>query len=176
MLSGELRHRHARFYSLDREPTLMVQPLTPFVSSTNSDTIGTTMTSNHPIDDDLPSLEDMRDTLTFMWDYFFQQMVDEWLKAPGSGYKTTWSNARVQMRYRTLTNHAGGTSDFVELKIAAQDGSFSAQGTFHAERNDAKAPQPVMWTCDGDYEEFVAWMVPWVSNHVMEGGGWIDLP
>ena len=127
-------------------------------------------------DDDLPSLEAMRDTLTFMWDYFFQAMIDEWLKMPGAGYKTTWNGARVQMRYRTLSAPQGGTSDFVELKIEAQDGSFAAQGTFHAERDRPEAVRPVEWTCEGDYEEFVAWMVPWVSKHVAEGGGWIDLP
>jgi len=127
-------------------------------------------------DEVLPSLEDMRDTLTFMWDYFFQAMIDEWLKVPGSGYKTTWNSARVQMRYRTLTAPDGGTSDFVELRIEAEDGSFAAKGTFHAERERPETVQPVAWSCDGDYEEFVAWMVPWVSKHIMEGGGWIDLP
>ena len=126
--------------------------------------------------DNLPSLEEMRDTLTFMWDYFFQQMIDEALKVPGAGFEAIWNAARVQMRYRTLTAANGEASDFVELKIDAQDGSFAARGTFHAERSPAAMVQPVNWTCDGDYEEFVAWMVPWVSKHVMEGGGWIDLP
>ena len=134
------------------------------------------MTADTSNDTDLPSLEEIRDTLTFMWDFFFQAMIDEWLKSPGSGYKTTWMNARVQMRYRTLTDAAGQTSDFVELNITAQDGSFTARGTFHAERNNPTAPVPVAWVCDGDYEEFIAWMVPWVSKHVMEGGGWIDMP
>lgn len=129
-----------------------------------------------PGSDDLPSLEEMRDTLTFMWDYFFQQMIDEALKVPGAGFKANWNAARVQMRYRTLTTADGTASDFVELKIDAQDGSFAARGTFHAERSPAATVHPVDWSCDGDYEEFVAWMVPWVSKHVMEGGGWIDLP
>ena len=132
------------------------------------------MSTNSPTDEDLPSLEDMRDTLTFMWDYFFQAMIDEWLKMPGSGYKATWNSARIQMRYRTLTDPEGETSDFVELKIDAQDGSFAARGTFHAERSNLSAAEPVSWTCNGDYKEFVAWMVPWVSKHVMEGGGWVD--
>ena len=127
-------------------------------------------------DSDLPSLEEMRDTLTFMWDYFFQQMIDEALKVPGAGFKANWNAARVQMRYRTLTTAGGAASDFVELKIDAQDGSFAARGTFHAERSPEATVHPVAWSCDGDYEEFVAWMVPWVSKHVMEGGGWIDLP
>ena len=84
--------------------------------------------------EDLPSLEEMRDTLTFMWDYFFQQMIDEALKVPGAGFEAIWNAARVQMRYRTLTAANGEASDFVELKIDAQDGSFAARGTFHAER------------------------------------------
>ena len=127
-------------------------------------------------DDSLPSLEEMRDTLTFMWDHFFQAMVDAWLKAPGSGYKTTWNNARVQMRYRTLTEPDGGVSDFVELRIEAQDGGFAAIGTFHAERKTPEYVRPVVWTCKGDYEAFVAWMMPWVGKHIAEGGGWIELP
>ena len=134
------------------------------------------MPPSDPGSDDLPSLEEMRDTLTFMWDYFFQQMIDEALKVPGAGYKTTWNSARVQMRYRTLTGIDGEASDFVELKIDAQDDSFATQGTFHAERSPTAIVQPVAWTCEGDYEEFVTWMVPWVTKHVMEGSGWIDLP
>lgn len=127
-------------------------------------------------DEELPSLEEMRDTLTFMWDYFFQAMIDEWLKMPGAGYKTTWNAARIQMRYRTLTGADDSTSDFVELKITSQDDSFAARGTFLAERDNPGSVKPVEWTCNGDYEEFVAWMVPWVSKHVAEGGGWIELP
>jgi len=134
------------------------------------------MTSNHSTDDELPRLDEMRDTLAFMWDYFSQEMVTAWLNAPGTEYKTTWNYAWVQMRYRALTDYSGTVNDFVELKITAHDGSFAARGTFHAVRNEMNAPEPVSWTCDGDYEEFVAWMVPWVSKHVMEGGGWIDLP
>ena len=134
------------------------------------------MTSDHSTDDDLPRLDQMRDTLAFMWDYFFQEMVTAWLTAPGTDYETTWSNAQLQMRYRTLTDQTGATSDFVELRITAQDDSFAARGTFHAVRNDMNAPEPVDWVCDGNYAEFVAWMVPWVSKHVMEGGGWIDFP
>ena len=126
--------------------------------------------------EDVPSLEDMRDTLTYMWDYFFQQMIDEALKIPGVGYKTTWDSALVQMRYRTLSDADGTASDFVELKIDAQDGSFATRGTFHAERSPTAIVHPVSWACDGNYEEFVAWMLPWVTKHVMEGGGWIDLP
>ncbi len=103
-----------------------------------------------PDNHDLPSLEDMRDTLTFMWDYFFQQMIDEALKVPGSGYKTTWNSARVQMRYRTLTGADGTASDFVELKIEASDETFLTRGTFHAERSPGAIVLPVAWTCDGD--------------------------
>jgi hypothetical protein len=132
--------------------------------------------SDPPNDPDLPGLEDMRDTLAYMWGYFFDRMVEEWLKVPGVGYKTLWGGARVQMRYRTLTGAAGATGDFVELRIEAQDGAFAATGTFHSERGREHAARPVDWRCAGDYEEFVAWMLPWVGKHVAEGGGWIDLP
>jgi hypothetical protein len=34
----------------------------------------------------------------------------------------------------------------------------------------------VEWSSTGDYEAFIAWMVPWVSLVINEGHGWIDVP
>lgn len=133
-------------------------------------------------DADLPALDDIRDTLMFVWGHFFDRMIETWLTRPGEPLETDWNGAAVRMRHR-LVPAAGGEplSDFVELTIAAHDGSFSARAAFLAGRAAAAAAagwlppvRPVEWTTAGDYEEFIAWMVPWVAKHVAEGGGWID--
>lgn len=130
-------------------------------------------------DPDLPSIDDMRDTLMFVWDYFFEAMLADWAANPGAPLQTEWQGALIQMRHRIVPATADQpASDFVELTVAANDESFTARATFHARRGetDPATVQPVEWTSTGDYEEFVAWMVPWVAKHVAEGGGWIDLP
>lgn len=132
--------------------------------------------SDQDQDDFLPSVEDMRDTLLFMWDWFFGQMIDSWLHNPGAALETEWGGAAVTMRYRTLTLEGGAYADFVELTIRANEGAFQTKGTFAANRDEPENAPPVAWSVEGDYEEFVAWMVPWVGKHVAEGGGWIDLP
>ncbi|HKK31343.1 MAG TPA: hypothetical protein VKA18_13245 [Alphaproteobacteria bacterium] len=127
--------------------------------------------------DELPSMDDMRDTLMFMWGYFFDEMIDCWLKNPGEELHTEFNGASIRMRHRVIASPKGGSgSDFVELTIQAQDESFAARGTFLCERGTDQPQAPVTWSSEGDHEEFVAWMVPWVSKHVAEGGGWIDLP
>ncbi len=133
-----------------------------------------------PHDPDLPALEDIHDTLMFVWGYFFDRMIDSWLTAPGQPMETEWGNTAVAMRHRLVPAANGEPlSDFVELTIDAHDGSFTARATFLAARPEAAAAdtptaRPVEWSTEGDYEEFIAWMVPWVSKHVAEGGGWID--
>ena len=128
-------------------------------------------------DDDLPSLDDMRDTLMFVWSHFFDAMIASWQQTPGADLETVWSGADVRMRHRTLpATENAATSDFVELVIADQAEAFTTRATFVVPRGAVIPREPVAWTSEGDYESFVAWMVPWVSKHVAEGGGWIDLP
>lgn len=133
-----------------------------------------------PHDPDLPGLDDIRDTLMFVWGHFFDRMIDAWLAAPGQPLETEWGGAAVTMRHRLVpAAHGAPISDFVELAIAAHDGSFAARATFLAARPETATAgippaSPVEWSTEGDYEEFIAWMVPWVSKHVAEGGGWID--
>lgn len=135
-----------------------------------------------PTDSDLPGLDDIRDTLMFVWGYFFDRMIDAWLTAPGAPLETEWNGAAVCMRHRLVPAANGEPlSDYVELTVRAHDGAFSARAHFLAARPDGEtgtaAPpvRPVEWTTAGDYEDFIAWMVPWVAKHVAEGGGWIDI-
>ena len=127
-------------------------------------------------EESIPSLEDMRDTLIFVWDTFFGQMIDSWSNDPGAQLETEYNNAAIRMRYRAISMPGGKYADLVELSITDQNGGFTATASFVAERSGEENVKPVQWSTEGDYEEFVAWMVPWVARHVAEGGGWIELP
>ena len=64
--------------------------------------------------------------------------------------------------------------------VGSAEGAFLVRGAYLTPQPD-DAPTTggmpgLAWSHAGAYEDFVAWMVPWVSLHVSEGGGWIDYP
>ena len=140
------------------------------------------MKEKNSMDDaaDLPTLDDIHDTLMFVWQTFFDQLEDLWRNQPGSDLETSWGGEAIRMRYRSLPDNGAGEIEFVELKIGNDDSEFITRGIFTTQASDSANPQtkssPVEWSSTGDYEAFIAWMVPWVSRVINEGHGWIDVP
>lgn len=130
--------------------------------------------------DTLPTFDDMHDTLMFVWQTFFDQLEELWRSNPGADLQTTWGEEPIRMRYRSLTDSGAGEIEFVELQIGNDYSEFIARGIFTIEASNRANSLPsssrVEWSSTGDYEAFIAWMVPWVSLVINEGHGWIDVP
>jgi hypothetical protein len=128
---------------------------------------------------DLPTLDDMHDTLMFVWRTFFDQLEELWRSTPGTDLKTSWGGEPVRMRYRALPDTGAGGLEFIELQIGDGNSEFVARGIFTTPSSNEQANEPIAsveWSSTGDYEAFIAWMVPWVSRVINEGHGWIEVP
>jgi len=131
------------------------------------------------LNDDLPTLDDIHDTLMFVWQTFFDQLEELWHDKPGSDLETYWDGEAIRMRYRLLPNTGAGDTELVELQIGNESSDFLTRGIFTTASSDPTndhAGKTVQWTSSGDYEAFIAWMVPWVSKVINEGHGWIEVP
>ena len=127
----------------------------------------------------LPTLDEMHDTLMFVWQTFFDQLEELWRSTPGTDLKTSWDGEPVRMRYRALQDTGAGGLEFIELQIGDGNSEFVARGIFTTPSSNAQDNQPIAsveWSSTGDYEAFIAWMVPWVSRVINEGHGWIEVP
>ncbi len=127
-----------------------------------------------PAGEALPSLEEMRDTLQYMWSVFLEDLKAGWDRQPGAPLRRDWNGAVVEM---TLTAHgtADATHYLARLIVDGPEGAFRLTGTLSTDPDFARGLPEVQWSMTGDHEELCDWMVPWVMKHVAEGGGYIEI-
>ncbi len=123
-----------------------------------------------------PSLEDMADTLRYMWLSFMDELDAARRANGGVGDLTTERfGASVAMRIRDYQGQSGAPYRYLDLEIDGGDQDFVLKGAFTTDPDMQTAgPDGIAWSADGDHDSLCAWMMPWVALHIERGGGYID--
>ena len=124
------------------------------------------------LDAELPDLQAMEDTLTFMWLRFLDQLDAARRADVPSDLETRWNGADVVMRMRDYRQDDGAAHRFIDLKIDAPALGFSLNGRYSTD--PAFNAGGVDWETTGDHASLCEWMWPWVALHIEQGGGYID--
>lgn len=124
---------------------------------------------------DLPSLDEMRDTLGFVWRHFLGELVDEWKTRPGAELARDWDGAAVAMRVKPITAAVNGPETAILLSVRGTRQRFRLEGMMALDLRSDTADEEIVWQSFGDHRHLVGWMVPWVSKHVEEGGGAVEV-
>ena len=122
----------------------------------------------------LPTLEDMRDTLRFLWLTCLERLDTARQENDGGDLAMEWQGAAVAMRLVDYQNEKGDPHRFLELVADGPDGAFTLTGRFVTDPEMQKAPDGLAWQMTGDHARLCEWMLPWVALHIEQGGGYID--
>lgn len=122
----------------------------------------------------LPSLEDMDDTLRFMWLWFLDRL-DEARRAGGGDLATDWNDAAVAMRLLDYIDARSAPQRFLELTIRGPRDAFRLTGGYATEPGLQASPETISWRLQGELDALCEWMLPWVALHIEQGGGYIDV-